>query len=128
MLIRHLWLAWLYLLAANLPREFFGGYLSIPMHEHDERFFELVFHDERFNDGMFINPQRSGGDAGATMHFVGVQVVGKYYPVRFQEEGRLSGGAFGVFHRDTLALRLCLPDRVKQASEIVMIDCVHQFQ
>lgn len=116
MFIRHLWLARLYLLATDLPGKLFGGYLSITMHEHDERFFELVFHDERFNDGVFINPQRSGGDTGATMHFIGVQVVGERYPVRFQKQRRLSGGALGVFHRSALALRLRLFDKYHRMS------------
>lgn len=82
MFIRLFRLARLNLLAADLSRELFGSNLAVTVHQNDEWFLELVFHDECFNDGMLINTQLSRGYTRAAMFLIGIQVVGEPHTVR----------------------------------------------
>lgn len=45
-------LARLDLFAPALARQFLGRHLAVAVHQHDQRFAVLVFHDQRFHHGV----------------------------------------------------------------------------
>ena len=67
------------------------------MHQDDQRFALFIFENQCFDDSMFVDVEFAGGNAGATMLFVIVKMVGKGDFVRFEKLGCLGFGSVVVF-------------------------------
>ena len=59
---------------SKVAGEGFGGDLPVPVHQDDERGLGVGFHDEGFDDAVFVCSELPGGGSGAAALFVAVGV------------------------------------------------------
>ena len=54
--------------------QFTGGYLAIAVHQYDQRVPLIIFHDQSFDDTVFVHSQAVRAVSGATMLFVSIRM------------------------------------------------------
>jgi len=75
--VRHVRFARFDVLPPDCPRELLRRHFEIAVHEHDERRAGVVFHDERLDDGVLVDAEFAGRDAGAAVLLVAIHVLGE---------------------------------------------------
>ncbi len=80
------------LLDADLARQFLGRHLAIAVHQHDQGLAVFVFHHQRLDHRVLGYVELAGGDIGAAMLLVLVEMVGMGDAVLWQKPGRRGFG------------------------------------
>jgi hypothetical protein len=77
--LRHLGLAGLHGLGADLPRQVLGAHLPVAMHQHDQRPGALVLHHQRLDHGMFVGSQLARGFRRAAVLDIVIRVFAEFH-------------------------------------------------